>query len=148
MKMHQTSELSSAPLCTLLNHMELVPFLTLVCTALHNLSHSHGGCSRKGLSLGKQAFSQCQKWGRYLCELNPTLSAATALRHRSEPSAVRCCSSVPTPSQGKTLHWFFLLLFFLPHREKLARSASFSLNCFLFLMLKAYAVQLSFMLRC
>lgn len=99
--MHQTSELLSAPLCTLLNHMELVPFLTLVCTALQNPSRSHGGCGRKGLSVGKQLCSQCEKRGRYPCELNPTISAATALRHHSAPSAPRCCSSVPTPSQER-----------------------------------------------
>lgn len=37
---------------------------------------------------------------------------------------------------------------FLPHKEELARSASFFQNCFLFLMLKASARQLGSMLRC
>lgn len=87
-----------------------------------------GGCDRKGLSLGKQLHST-PATGQLPLRINPAVSAATVLRHQSAPSALRCCSPVPFPSeerQNASLHFFsLLLLFFLPHKEKLARSASF-----------------------
>lgn len=111
--------------------------------ALQNPSCSLG--TRKGRALGAQPCTQGQEWGTH-----PVTHSLHHQQH-SPQAPTSAPSSALSPSEEKTK--LFTISpsssssSFLPHKE-LARSASFFLNCFLFLMLKASARQLSSMLRC